>query len=218
MASSSKETASTRDILEDQWLTFNCYHFSRHMRSGHPLSRRWVSAEQCLCTNDTEICQPGQLYAFWFYEISAEELANHQKETSKRNPDIPPDRIGVFRPDGEHSTIYVPSDFLEELWAAATAADGVLRRITISIQPQGREGLEKGLWAVFEVALDQQIAEPFELSMDKHFRPKIGPPRADPAVVELRALRAELRWPIWSSAITIAVGVLIALWIAKLWH
>ena len=172
-----------------------------------------------MCTDDREkICAPGLLYSFDFSETSDEEEESSQKRTSERTLDIPPDRIGVFFPNGENSRIHVPCDFMESLWAAAVAADGVLRSFTISIQPQGREGLEKGLWAVFEVTLNEMIAEPFELPVDKHFQPKISPPRAEPAVVELRALRRELRWPIWSGAITVTVGVLIALWIAKLWH
>ena len=208
-----------RDILGDERLTFNCYQMSRYVRAARPVSRRGVSAEQCLCTDDRQkICEPGLSYSFDFFETSDEEEETDQKTTSERNLDIPPDRIGVFFPDGRDSRIHVPCDFMESLWAAAVAADGVLRSFTISIQPQGREGLEKGLWAVFEVTLNEMIAEPFELPVDKHFQPKISPPRAEPAVVELRALRRELRWPIWSGAITVAVGVLIALWIAKLWH
>ena len=211
--------ASKHDVLEDQYLTFNCYQLSRSVRAGRPLSRRWITASQRLCTDDKEkICIPGLLYSFWFYESSDQEEEQSQKETSKRLPDIPLDRIGVFHPNGDHNIIHVPSDFMERLWAAAVAADGVLRSFSISIQPQGRDGLEKGLWAVFEVTLNEMIAEPFELSVDKQSKPKIGPPRLEPAVVELRALRAGLKWPTLSGVITVTVGVLIALWIAKLWH
>jgi hypothetical protein len=73
------------------------------------------------------------LYSLYFYETSDEEEAENQKEC-----------IGVFRP-GETSFIYVPPDFLEALWTAAIAADGVLRSIQLTVQPQ-----KGGHWAVFE--------------------------------------------------------------------
>jgi hypothetical protein len=65
--------------------------------------------------------------------------------------------------------------------------DGVLRSISLSVQAQ-----KGGGWAVFEAMLKEEIAEPFELPVDKRSRPKISPPRADPTVVELRGVRAQL--------------------------
>jgi hypothetical protein len=133
---SSKETPSTRDILKDEFLNFNCYQFSRGIKAGRPASSREVSAEQCVCTRDTsKICDPSQLYSLCFFETSDEQEAENQKRLSKY-PDIPPDRIGVFDPDGKTSFIYVPPDFLEALWTAAIAADGVLRSIQLKVQPQ----------------------------------------------------------------------------------
>jgi hypothetical protein len=211
---SAKGTPSTRDILKDQYLTFNCYQFSRGVKSGRPLSHRWVSAEQCLCTHDSvRICDPGRLYNLRFYETSNEWEAVHQKEIIGTYPDIPPDRIGVFRADGETSLVSVPPDFLDVLWNAALAADGVLRSISLSVQPQ-----KGGGWAVFEATLKEEIAEPFELPVDKRSRPKISPPRADPTVVELRGVRAQLRSRVWLSVAIIAAGILVALLIAKLWR
>src|SRR5262249_13391155 len=95
---SSKAPQSTRDILDDHRLTFNCYQFSRNVRSGRPLSRRQVTAKECLCTDDTQkICDPSRVYTIGFYESSDEEEAKHQQDVSEKNPDIPPDRIGAFQ-------------------------------------------------------------------------------------------------------------------------
>jgi hypothetical protein len=82
-----------------------------------------------------------------------------------------------------------------------------------TVQPQ-----KDGSWAVSEAYLKEEIAETFELPVDKQSHPKIGPPRANPVVAELRALRA-LSWGrLLPGVIIIAAGVLIALWIAKLWR
>jgi hypothetical protein len=166
-----------------------------------------------LCTHDTaKICDPDFLYSFHFSETTDEEHAERQRDTSEKYPDIPPDRIGVFRPNTE-TVISVPPQFLDVLWSAALAADGVLRSIQLTVQPQ-----KGGAWAVIGVHLKEEIAETFELPVDKQSRPKIGPPRADPMVAELRALRA-LSWGrLLPGVIIIAAGVLIALWIAKLWR
>jgi hypothetical protein len=205
---------AARDILEDHSVTFNCYQLSRGVRTRRPLSRRWVYAEQCLCTQDTtETCDTSKLYNITFYEASDEEAAKLQGDMEKY-PDIPLDRIGVLHPDGEPNLVHVPSDFMDVLWGAAVEADGVLRSITLTVQPQKQEGT----WAVFEVTLSEQIAEPFELPVDKSFRPKVSPPRASQMVVELQAVRAQLRALFWPGIATVAVGVLVALWIAKGWR
>jgi len=204
----------SRDILNDHFLNFNCYQFSRGIRAGRPLSHRWVSAEQCLCTRDTaKICERNRSYSFSFSETSDEQEAEHQKNLSERFSDIPYDRIGVFHPDGRETFITVPPHFLDALWTAAIAADGVLRSIQLSVQPQ-----ERADWAVFEASLKEEIAESFELPHDKNSRPLIGPPRVQPMVTELRAVQALLRSRAWSSVAVIVVGVLIALWVAKLWR
>jgi hypothetical protein len=83
----------------------------------------------------------------------------------------------------------------------------------LSVQPQ-----KGGGWAVFEATLKEEIAEPFELPVDKRSRPKISPPRADPTVVELRGVRAQLRSRVWLSVAIIAAGILVALLIARLWR
>jgi hypothetical protein len=182
---SSKSTASTRDILNDQLLTFSCRDFSRGMRSERPKSRRWVSAEQCLCTNDTDkICDPTYLYTLVIYELSDEEVEEHARrneEISRRNPGIPPDRIGVL--SKRHTIIYVPSDFLDVLWAAAVAADGVRRSIQLTVQPQDEER-----WAIFGVTLDERFAEAGEVTY-KGDRPQLAPPRAHPVVNIVNELR-----------------------------
>jgi hypothetical protein len=210
---STNRTSSTRDSLKDHFLNFNCYQFSRGITSARP-PRRSVSAEQCLCTRDTpKICDRNQLYSLHFYELPDEEEAERQRELSE-NPDIPYDRIGVFRPDDGDAFIHVPPNFLDALWNAAIAADGVLRSIQLSVQPQ-----KSGGWAVFEAYLKEEIAEPFPV--DKSSRPKVGPPRAEPSLVELRAIRAQLRptvWSVWLGVTIIAAGVLVALWIGNLWR
>lgn len=217
MISSSKETSSTpptRDLHEDKFLYFNCYKFSRGIRMGRPLSRRIVSAEKCLCTGDTteKICDRNRFYSLHFREITDEEEARTKDRIT--DPDIPVDRIGAFRPNDDLNFINVPTEFLNVLWNAAIAADGVLRSIQLTVQPQ-RDGLR---WAVFEAHLKEEIAEPFELPRDKHSNPKVGPPRNNPVVAELRE-QLRLRWSrVGPGIITIAVGVLLALWIAKLWR
>jgi hypothetical protein len=153
------------------------------------------------------------MYTIGFYERSDEEEAKHQQDVSEKNPDIPPDRIGAFQLDREfNGLISVPPHFLDVLWNAALAADGVLRSISLTVQPQKRGG-----WAVFEVTLSEAIAD--ELPFDKGGRPKVISPRADPVVAELRALKLRPQWRSWVSGIAvIAAGVLVALWIAKLWR
>jgi hypothetical protein len=209
-----RETPSTRDILEDRVLHFNCYEFTRGVKVGRPLSRRWVSAEQCLCTRDTaEICDASILYSLQFHETSGEEEAKYRKETYEKRPDIPPDRIGAFSLNNNYCNISVPPHFMDALWTAALAADGVLRSIQLSIQPFNSE-----IWNVFEATFKEELAEPFELPTDKQSHPKVGPPRVDPVIGELRRVQALLRPRIWPGIAIIAVGVLIALWIAKLWR
>jgi hypothetical protein len=136
---SSQET--TRDIAQDRYLTFSCPHFSRGARAGRPMSRRWVSADQCLCTHDEHgICDPSQLYSICFYETSDDEEVKNRQQY----PHIPADRIGVFDPSGGGTNlIYVPPHFLDLLWTTAVAAGGVLRSISLSLQPQDNER-----WAV----------------------------------------------------------------------
>jgi hypothetical protein len=123
------------------------------------------------------------------------------------------DRIGVFLPDDKFNSINVPSESLNVLWKAAIAADGVLRSIQLTVQQQ-----RGGSWAVFEAHLKEEITETFELPVDKQSRPKIGPPRPDPTLLELRLIRERLTPRLWTGVAIIAAGVLIALWIAKLWR
>src|SRR5262249_52105873 len=137
--------------------------FSHGMKSGRPLSRRWVVAEQCSCIAHTpsprssrrDAIDLSQLYSIQFYETSDEEEANHQKEM-KNIPDVFPDRIGVFKPDGYPSTIFVPPHFLDVLWSAALTAGGVARTIKLAVQPE-----KEGRLAVFEVEL---IEKPLRLA------------------------------------------------------
>jgi hypothetical protein len=146
---SSKE--KTRDILKDQRLTFVCYRLSRGIRAKQPLSRRrrWVSANDCVCTRDTkEICDPTRLYSFAFYETSNEEEGEQMDLFEK---DSPPNRIGVFDPDGGPALIRVPTHFLDLMWDAGLAADGVLRSIEITIQSQNGGG-----WAIFEASFNEK--------------------------------------------------------------
>jgi hypothetical protein len=191
------------------FLKFNCYQFSRGVEVR---SRRWVSIDKCLCTDDTaEICDRSTLYGLWFGE-----RAKYQKKDYEENLEIPRDRIGTFRLNYNRGYIRVPPHFMDALWTAALAADGALRRIELIIQQHNSE-----VWNVFEATLTEELAEPFELPVDEQSRPKIGPPRANPVLLELRALRAQLRLG-WSRVgpgiVTIAIGVLVALWIARLWR
>jgi hypothetical protein len=113
---------------------------------------------------------------------------------------------------GAQSWVNVPSDFFDLLWSAATAADGVLRSITLTVQRH------EDLWVVFEVGLSEKMGEPFKVQYDRRSRPILTPSRDDPVVRELRAVRAQLKWRGWSGIAIIAVGVLVALWIANLWR
>jgi hypothetical protein len=221
---------------ETHFLKFNCYQFSRGVEAGRPLyrslARRWVSADKCLCTDDSaNICDRGVLYGLLFGEdISDEERAKYQKKDEERakmwdevrakyqvqfekGPEIPPDRIGAFSLNYHRGNIGVPRHFMDALWAAAVAADGVLRRVELVIQQHNSE-----VWNIFEASFTEELAEPFDLPTDKELRPKVGPPRADPVVLELRALGLKARSFPWRAVAVIAAGVLIALWIAKLWR
>jgi hypothetical protein len=208
---SSAGTSSTRRKSEDQWLTFNCYQFSRRVTAGRPRSRRWVSADQCLCTHDPDKILDATLsHRISFREVVEEEETQEKKELEENS--WPPDHIGVFRDSGT-SWVNVPSDFMDHLWAAAIAADGVLRSIELTVQRQPEER-----WAIFGVLFTETMGEPFEVQYDRRSRPIIAPPRAHPVVRELRAVRAQLKWRAWSVITIIVVGVLVALWIANLWR
>ena len=89
----------------------------------------------------------------------------------------------------------------------------MLRSIQLTIKP-----LDNEIWNVFEATFKEELAEPFELPTDKQSHPKVGPPRGNPVVLELRRVQAMLKPRIWPGIAIIAVGVLIALWIAKLWR
>ena len=206
----SSKAPSTRDILKDQLLTFNCYQFSRGVTAGRPRSRRWVSAEQCLCTHDPDRILDASLpYTIFFREMSEEEETRQKKQSEEYG--WPPDHIGVFR-DVDNSWVNVPADFLDLLWAAAIAADGVLRSIELTVQRQREER-----WAIFEVRFSEKMGEPFEVQYDKRSRPIITLPRAHPVVAEFRVILAKLK-SILLAVVIIAVVALIASWIAKLWH
>jgi hypothetical protein len=140
-------------------------------------------------------------------------LSCRQRKRLKETPTFPLPASAYSVSDDASALIYMRPQFLDTLWDAALAADGVLRSITLSGQPQDKEH-----WAIFEISLNENIEDHFELAFDKGVRPKISPPRADPAVVELRGLRAQLRSRGWSDVAIIAVGVLVALWIARLWR
>jgi hypothetical protein len=132
---------------------------------------------------------------------------------------IPVDRIGVFRPNDSLNFINVPAEFLNVLWNAAIAADGVLRSIELTVQPQ-----QGGAWAVYEVHLKEEIAEAFDLRKGIYYDQfKIGPPRSNPMLVELRAISARLKsW----SFVYVVLGFFLAWfiwqrvgeWITKLLH
>jgi hypothetical protein len=193
-----------RKILEERHLTFNCYEFSRAVTAGRPRSSRWVSAERCQCTQDPhKILDVGPLCTISFREMSEEE---EKKELEKYGS--APDEIGVLRED-QSAGVMVPSDFMDPLWAAAIATDGVLRSISLKV----RRHDENNYWVITEVAFSEKSGEPIEVQYDKRARATIIPPH--PVVRELRAQRKR---PVWSGIAIIAAGVLIALLIAKLWH
>jgi hypothetical protein len=172
------------------------------------MSRRWVSADQCLCTHDEQrICDPGQLYSICFYETSDDEEAKNRQQLFEQYPHIPADRIGVFDPSGGGTNlIYVPPHFLDLLWTTAVAGGGVLRSISLSLQPQDNERL-----AVVEAILHEEITEPFR-------PPKASQPRTGDPAVELRGRRTLLTRLAWAAIAAIAAGSLAALWIANLTH
>jgi len=193
---------SSRRKSQDQWLTFNCYQFSRGVTAERPRSRRWVRAEECLCTDDPDkISDATLLQTISFHEVSEEEETQEKKELEEHG--WPPDFIGIL--GGAQSWVNVPSDFFDLLWSAATAADGVLRSITLKVQRH------EDRWIVFEVGLSEKMGEPFKVQYDRRSRPILTPSRDDPVVRELRAVRAQLKWRGWSGIAIIALGVLVAL-------
>ena len=202
---SSKET--TRDITQDRYLTFICPRFSRGARTGRPMSRRWVSADQCLCTHDEQgICDPSQLYSICFYETSDDEEVRNRQQLFEQYPYIPADRIGVFDPNGGTNLIHVSPHFLDLLWTTAIAADGVLRSISLSVQPQDNEH-----WAVVEATLHEEITEPSR-------PPKASQSRTGDPEIELRGRRALLPRLAYAAIAATAAGLLAALWITSLTH
>jgi hypothetical protein len=171
------------------------------------MSRRWVSADQCLCTHDEQgICDPSRLYSICFYETSDDEDVKNRQQLFEQYPHIPADRIGIFDPSGVTNLIYVPPHFQDLLWTTAVAAGGVLRSISLSLHPQDNER-----WAVVEAILHEEVAEPF--------KPPTAPQRrvGDPAV-ELSGRRTLLTRLGWAAIAAIAAGSLAALWIVNLSH
>jgi hypothetical protein len=152
-----------------------------------------VHAEACRCTaqGPEKICDPTKLYRISFNE-TGNELEARLRE---KHPDVAADVIGFF--GNYDARITVPPQFFEELWTTALAGDGVFRSIKLSVGPL-ISGKQYRL--VFEVELD-------EIS------------RANPVVVELQAVRAQLKsLKGWSGVAVVALGVTVALWIAHLWH
>lgn len=200
---SSQET--TRDMAQDRYLTFSCSQFSRGARAGRPMSRRWVSADQCLCTHDEQgICDPRQRYNMRFYETSDDEEVRNRQQLFEQYPHISADRIGVFDPSGGTNLIYVSSHFLDLLWITAVGAGGVLRSISLSVQPQDNE-----LWAVVEAILHEEITEP--VRPPQASQPRTGDP-------ELRGRRTLLTRLAYATIAAMAAGLLVAFWMANLTH
>ena len=143
---------SSRRKSQDQWLTFNCYQFSRGVTAERPRSRRWVSAEQCLCTHDPDKILDATLpYKIFFIEMSEDEETQERKRLEELR--WPPDHIGVLNLGiGRESWINVPSDFMDLLWTAAIAADGVLRSIELTVQQQ-----PEGRLVIFEVRFSEKM-------------------------------------------------------------
>ena len=148
-------------------LKFECFEFSRYMSAGRTMYPRGVSAEQCQCTDDPErICDSTSGFTLIFQETPDEKQAATIEEEHKElvelfkksaaevESDYPANGIGSFHPIEKTGYIHVPPRFLDNLWEAALAADGVLRLISLTIQPQ------EGGWAVLGVHLRETPRNP----------------------------------------------------------
>jgi hypothetical protein len=199
-----KGTPSTYDDAEEgplglgNLLTFHCRDFSRTLRSGRPRSRREVVAEDCSCPRPPEegICDPTYSYTMNIWEV--EDEAHEEEKKRGVELGIYPERIGVFIPSDGVARIFVPPSFMNVLWDAALAADGGLRSIDLEVKRQRhRSGKatsqEKVMWAVIGISLRERIEQ-------------------------RKGVRAQLKLLTWSGIATVAIGVLIALWIARLWR
>lgn len=121
-----------------------------------------------------------------FVETSNEE----QDEKRRSSANVPfTDRIGVLDTSDLRAHMAISHDFMDVLWDAALAKDGVVRVITLTVQRQGGEDS----WAIFDVQLSEGITDEFELRYDKEGKPQSSPPRADPVVVACKAVRTQLR-------------------------
>jgi hypothetical protein len=93
---------------------------------------------------------------------------------------------------------------MNDLWDAALADNGVFRLIHLKVKRQRdrpRRGAtqEKVYWSVIDVSLEEM--------------------GANPVVDELKRVQAQLKWlKLVSGIIAVAIGVLIALWVAHLWR
>jgi hypothetical protein len=205
--SSSGEATWTYEEVDDgpfgtgHDLTFHCYHFSRSLQAGRPKSRRHVKAEDCSCPEPPEgICDPTYSYTIDFWEWEDEE----DEEWKRSHPDFNPERVGVFIPSDAQARIRVPPSFMNDLWDGALAGNDGLRLIHLKVKQQRdrpRRGAtqEKVFWSVIDVSLEEM--------------------GANPVIVELQRIQAQLKWlkPVLG-IIVVAIGVLIALWIAHLWR
>jgi len=93
---------------------------------------------------------------------------------------------------------------MNDLWDGALAGNDGLRLIHLKVKQQRdrpRRGAtqEKVFWSVIDVSLEEM--------------------GANPVIVELQRIQAQLKWlkPVLG-IIVVAIGVLIALWIAHLWR
>jgi hypothetical protein len=200
--SSSERTSSIKADDDDLFphVTFNCWEFFRSVSVERPRSRRKVHAEQCVCVDPTkEEIDRTKVYTISFYETWDDEA--EEKRKSNVEEGFFPDEIGVLMPDQGRAMIRVPPSFMNILWDATLIADGV----THSIQLEVKKSMHRlpNRWAVIDVNVGE----------------KISPPRTNSVVDELRIVQTQLKLLKGRSGIiVVAIGVLVALWIAHLWR
>jgi hypothetical protein len=108
---------------------------------------------------------------------------------------------------------------MDVLWPAAIAADSVLRSISLRMQ---RQDQSNECWAIAAISFSERIyGDAFDFRFDEKSHLKVSPPRGDPAVIELRGIRAQLSsFVAWSgpAILVIGMGVVAGLWVARLLH
>ena len=116
--------------------------------------------------------------------------------------DEKPDKLGAWSSGGDIN-LYVPPHLFDHIWESVQAADGAIRNLIATMEPSGFSD-------VFDV-INVRFLEQFMPATEPEYRgdrPVPPPPRSDPIIGELRAIRDYLdRFVMWLIIIVAATMI-----------